>query len=472
MVGEVLSDRYEVEELVGTGGMSSVFRAHDRLLDRKVALKVLHPQYSEDEEYVERFRREARAVAALSHPNIVTVIDRGEHAGRQFIVFEYIDGENLKALIQRRGPAPVTTAVELAMQIARGLSFAHQQGLVHRDVKPQNILLNGDGQAKVTDFGIARSLDVQHGMTQTGTVLGTSDYIAPEQAQGQRVDEHTDVYSLGVVLYEMLTNEVPFPGENFVAVAMRHINEEPPSIRDRRPDVSPRLEAAVQRAMAKRPEDRFQTMADFCRELEANLAEAQGATVVAPAQPRRARAPRRQGANPWPIVLALVTLIAIGGVIAYIATRDDGSPTSSGSGGNGGAISLKATGAYDPFGTGGENDSSAYKATDDDPSTYWETERYYDAPSLNKSGVGLVLDARRVVQLHQFGVVTMTPGFTAVIRAGDSATNFPDTVSTSQTVGGTTTFTIVGKPHRYYLLWITRLGQSYNTARINEIRAT
>jgi serine/threonine-protein kinase len=472
MVGEVLSDRYEVEELVGTGGMSSVFRAHDRLLDRKVALKVLHQQYSEDEEYIERFRREARAVAALSHPNIVTVIDRGEHAGRQFIVFEYIDGENLKALIQRRGPAPVTTAVELAMQIARGLSFAHQQGLVHRDVKPQNILLNGDGQAKVTDFGIARSLDVQHGMTQTGTVLGTSDYIAPEQAQGQRVDEHTDVYSLGVVLYEMLTNEVPFPGENFVAVAMRHINEEPPSIRDRRPDVSPRLEAAVQRAMAKRPEDRFQTMADFCRELEADLAEAQGATVVAPTLPRRARGPRRQGANPWPIVLALVTLIAIGGVIAYIATRDDGSPTSSGSGGNRGAISLKATGAYDPFGTGGENDSSAYKATDDDPSTYWETERYYDAPSLNKSGVGLVLDARRVVQLHQFGVVTMTPGFTAVIRAGDSATNFPDTVSTSQTVGGTTTFTIVGKPHRYYLLWITRLGQSYNTARINEIRAT
>ena len=263
MVGEVLSDRYEVEELVGTGGMSSVYRAHDRLLDRKVALKVLHQHYSEDEDYVERFRREARAVAALSHPNIVTVIDRGEHAGRQFIVFEYIDGENLKALIQRRGPAPVTTALELAMQIARGLSFAHQQGLVHRDVKPQNILLNGDGQAKVTDFGIARSLDVQHGMTQTGTVLGTSDYIAPEQAQGQRVDEHTDVYSLGVVLYEMLTNEVPYPGENFVAVAMRHINEEPPPIRDKRPDVSPRLEAAVQRAMAKRPEDRFQTMADF-----------------------------------------------------------------------------------------------------------------------------------------------------------------------------------------------------------------
>jgi serine/threonine-protein kinase len=474
MVGEVLSDRYEVEELVGTGGMSSVFRAHDRLLDRKVALKVLHQQYSEDAEYIERFRREARAVAALSHPNIVTVIDRGEHENRQFIVFEYIDGENLKALIQRRGPAPVTTALELAMQVARGLSFAHQQGLVHRDVKPQNVLLNGDGQAKVTDFGIARSLDVQQGMTQTGTVLGTSDYIAPEQAQGMRVDEHTDVYSLGVVLYEMLTNEVPFPGENFVAVAMRHINEAPPSIRDKRPDVSPRLEAAVQRAMAKRPEDRFQTMADFCRELEANLAEAQGDTVTAPALPRRKRAPRRQGANPWPIVLALVTLIAIGAVIAYLLAHrtDNNSGGTTGGGGSGGVPSLSATGAYDPYGTLGENDASAFKATDNNGTTYWETERYDNAPRLNKPGVGLVLDAKSLVQLHQLGVATMTPGFTAVIRAGDSPTNFPDTVSPSTTVEGNTTFTIVGKPHRYYLLWITRLGPNYNTARINEVKAS
>ncbi len=141
MVGEVLSGRYELEELVGTGGMSSVYRAHDRLLDRKVALKILHHQYSADEDYVERFRREARSVATLSHPNIVTVIDRGEDDGRQFIVFEYIEGENLKRLIQRDGRVPVATALELAMQIARGLSFAHQQGLIHRDVKPQNVLL-------------------------------------------------------------------------------------------------------------------------------------------------------------------------------------------------------------------------------------------------------------------------------------------------------------------------------------------
>src|SRR4051794_13401214 len=259
MVGEVLADRYEVEELVGAGGMSSVYRAHDRLLDRKVALKILHQQFGDDEGYVERFRREARSVAALSHPNIVTVIDRGEHGGRQFIVFEYVDGSNLKQLMEQRGQVPVDHALEIAIQVARALSFAHQNGLVHRDVKPQNVLMNGDGRAKVTDFGIARSLNVQHGMTQTGTVLGTSDYIAPEQAQGQQVTEHTDVYSLGVVVYELLTDEGPFPAENFVAVAMRHINEPPPPVRDKRPDASPRLEGAVQRAMAKDPEDRFPT---------------------------------------------------------------------------------------------------------------------------------------------------------------------------------------------------------------------
>jgi predicted Ser/Thr protein kinase len=478
MVGQVLADRYELEELVGTGGMSSVFRAHDRLLDRKVALKILHQQYSGDEEYVERFRREARAVAALSHPNIVTVIDRGEHDGRQFIVFEYVDGENLKRLIERRGPAPVSTALELAMEIARALSFAHQQGLVHRDVKPQNVLLNGDGRAKVTDFGIARSLDVQHGMTQTGTVLGTSDYIAPEQAQGQRVDEHTDVYSLGIVLYELLTGEVPFAGENFVAVAMRHINEPPPSVRARRPDVSPRIEAAVQRAMAKNPEDRFQTMAEFCQELEACLAEYQAAagTQLAPAvakPPRR----RRSGISPWPLVLVLAALIAIGAVVAYLVLHDKGSGSSSGTTTGSGPVAskvhLRGVTAYDPVGGDGEHNADAPNATDGNAGTYWQTEHYNEAPSLGKPGVGIVLDAGRSVQLHQLGFSTGTPGLTAEIRAGDNAGGpFTDVVGASKVVAGDrATYAISGGAHRYYVIWITRLGPRQSTAQINEVRA-
>jgi eukaryotic-like serine/threonine-protein kinase len=180
VLGETLADRYELEELVGTGGMSSVFKAHDRVLERNVAVKILDDRYGEDDEFVQRFRQEARAVAQLSHPNIVTVIDRGEDGGRQYIVFEYVEGENLKDLVARTGPLPIEQALGFGIQVARGLAFAHQFGLVHRDVKPQNVLLNGDGDVKVTDFGIARSLSVGKGMTQTGTVLGTSNYIAPE----------------------------------------------------------------------------------------------------------------------------------------------------------------------------------------------------------------------------------------------------------------------------------------------------
>ena len=478
MVGEILSGRYELEELIGTGGMSSVYRAHDQLLDRKVALKVLHQQYGGDEDYVERFRREARAVATLSHPNIVTVIDRGEHEDRQFIVFEYVEGENLKRLIERRGPAPVTTALELAMQIARGLSFAHGQGLVHRDVKPQNVLMNGDGQAKVTDFGIARSLDVQHGMTQTGTVLGTADYIAPEQAQGQRVDEHTDVYSLGVVLYEMLLNEVPFPGENFVAVAMRHINEEPPSIRAKRPDVPPRVEAAVHRAMAKDPQARFQTMAEFCQELEACLAEEQGTELATPVVGRRAQRPRRRGMSPWPLILVLLALIATGGVVAYFVVH--GTPHwwttgGGGTGGGGAAPVLKGVTAYDPFGKppGEENNAAAPNATDASPATFWSTENYYATfTALGKKGVGLVLDAGKPVQLKQLGIATQTPGFTAVIRGGNAAGGpFSDYVSSPQQVGADTTFLLHGGKHRYFLIWITTLPRGL-VARINDVKAT
>jgi eukaryotic-like serine/threonine-protein kinase len=470
MVGEVLADRYELEELVGTGGMSSVFRAHDRLLDRKVALKILHQQYSGDDDYVERFKREARSVAALSHPNVVTVIDRGEHEDRQFIVFEYVEGENLKRLIERRGPAPVPNALELAIQIARGLAFAHQQGLIHRDVKPQNVLLNGDGRAKVTDFGIARSLNVQRGMTQTGTVLGTSDYIAPEQAQGQRVDEHTDVYSLGVVVYELLTGEVPFPGENFVAVAMRHINEEPPSVREKRPDVPVRVDEAVRRAMAKRPEDRFPTMDAFCAELEACLAELQAAgTQVARPAVRRQHRPRFSA---WPLIVALVVLagaVAVGAVL-ILRNGNGGSPSG---GTSGGAVHLRAITAYDPIGGDGEHDADAPKATDGQQSTYWTTESYRTAPSLGKAGVGLVLDAGRRVELHHLGFTTATPGLTAEILAGNAPSGpFDAVVGASQKVAGEQAeYTIGGGAYRYYVIWITELGAGFDNAHIDEVSA-
>jgi serine/threonine protein kinase len=477
VVGELIAGRYELEKLVGSGGMSNVFRAHDRLLERTVALKILHEQYTRDEDYVERFRREARAVAQLAHPNIVTVIDRGEQEGRQFIVFEYIDGENLKEL-SNRGPLEAREAIRLALQVARALSFAHERGLVHRDVKPQNVLLNEDGQAKVTDFGIARSLDV-HGVTQTGTVLGTSDYIAPEQARGQKVDPKTDIYSLGVVLYELLSGEVPFPGDNFVAVAMRHVNEPTPSVSDRRPDCPLRLDLAIQRAMSKDPEDRFESMGDFVIELEACLAEIEGgdegATMIVPAarRPRRKRSRERRSrelpAVVMPLALAaLVVALLAAGAFLLFHTGGDGSILP-GVGSSSKPVTVAGFTSYDPFGDGQEHNGDAANATDGNPSTGWTTEHYRD---FTKPGVGLVVSAPRAVALSRLTVVAV-PGFEAKIQAGNSSSGgFVDVSGDWKQVDQRTIFKIDtnGMDYRFYMVWL-RLPTSGGQAEIDEVTA-
>jgi hypothetical protein len=280
----------------------------------------------------------------------------------------------------------------------------------------------------------------------------------------------------------MLLNEVPFPGENFVAVAMRHINEEPPSIRDKRPDVPARVEAAVHRAMAKDPQARFQTMTEFCQELEACLAEEQGTQVsvpvVRPGKP--ARAPRH-GMSPWPLILVLLALIATGAIVAYLVVHGapnwakSGGGSGGGTGGAGAVVKLAGVTAFDPYGSppGQEHNSEAPRATDGKASTYWETESYHDTfAAIGKKGVGLVLDAGKPVQLQQLGIATQTPGFTAVIRGGDAAGGpFPDYLSGSRQVTGDTTFALRGGKHRYYLIWITALPPGL-VARINEVKAT
>jgi eukaryotic-like serine/threonine-protein kinase len=488
--GDLIADRYELEELVGTGGMSTVFRARDLQLDRRVAIKILHERYLEDPEYVERFRREARAVAKLSHPNIVTVIDRGDDGGRQYIVFEHVEGQNLKELVTRTGRMPPRRALELVIPVADGLAFAHEHGLVHRDVKPQNVLLSSEGEVKVTDFGIARSLDVEHGVTQTGTVLGTSEYLAPEQASGEPISPATDEYSLGVVLWELLTGEVPFTGENFVAVALRHVNEPPPRLRDQRPDLSPRLAAAVERALAKDPAARFPSMAALARELRACLAEldarpataddaalTQVSRAVSPPARTPARRPARRARRRRPVALYLLLALAVAAAafVAVFLIAGSGHKHAGGGGGSGGgsgtSVALHGVAGYDPQGDGSEHNELAGSATDGNASTVWMTE-HYDSQDFGglKSGVGLLLDAGSAVKLAQVTVTTPVPGFKAEIQSGASPTGGFTADSASKSVTGRTTFTLDGKTAQYYVVWITELPPG-GRAEIGEVTA-
>ncbi|MDQ6727506.1 MAG: Stk1 family PASTA domain-containing Ser/Thr kinase [Actinomycetota bacterium] len=262
MASQVYTGRYQIVRHLARGGMAEVYLARDLLLDRPVALKVLFPEFASDHSFVERFRREARAAANLNHPNIVSIYDWGEEDGTYFIVMEYVDGLTLRDVIRRQGPLLATRAAEIGADIAAGLHFAHVNGVVHRDVKPGNVIITAS-QVKVTDFGIARAGDPAESLTQAGAVMGTATYFSPEQAQGHVVDLRSDVYSLGVVLYEMVAAKPPFTGENPVSIAYQHVREEPVPPSDINPDVPPAFEAIVTKAMAKNRANRYGSAEDL-----------------------------------------------------------------------------------------------------------------------------------------------------------------------------------------------------------------
>lgn len=499
LVGIELNGRYRLQAQIGSGGMSTVYRAVDAVLERPVAIKIMHREFAHDSDQLERFRREARAVAQLSHSHIVNVIDAGEDAGHPYIVFEHIDGETLKQRIRRLGRLPVDQALAYAIEIARALRCAHQRSIVHRDIKPQNVLIDAEGSAKVTDFGIARSLD-QEGLTATGRVLGTTDYVSPEQALGQEVTGQTDIYSLGVVLYEMLVGDVPFHGENPVAVAMKHVREDLPDVRERHPEVSASVARVVDRMTATDLGVRYSDADALIADLEEALAleaartgqsTGEATTVLRTlSEPAKRRVPLRMRRRPPLVASVLVALLLVGllgvGLRALVNRTERGTgrgtiketPTRT-------VVSVKDSSAhaYDPYGSAGEHDEDAFRAVDRIVDTVWETEGYNGGTLNDKPGVGIYVDADPGVKAVEAVIETPVTGWKAEIYG--ATTKPPDELALGQplTDGGWKRLapeaTVVDEEHsfdlrgrtsyRYYLVWITALPPDERRVGIDEI---
>jgi hypothetical protein len=489
VIGTRIHDRFRLEERIGSGGMSTVYRAFDETLERWVAIKLLHSEIASQPDQLERFRREARVVARLSHPNVVAVIDAGEDDGRPYIVFQYVEGETLKERIKRQGRLPVGEAAAYAIEIGRALAAAHAERLVHRDVKPQNVLIDRGGSAKVTDFGIARSMELD-GLTMPGRVLGTTDYVSPEQALGEKVTPQSDLYSLGVCLFEMLSGEVPYRADTHVGVAMKHVKEPMPDVSGRRPEVSASLAAVVEHATAKETRNRYATAEQMVAELEQSLAieaarsgEATGeATTVlkglgqtADFVPLRLRNPARYVAAA--LLAVALTALAVAGLAGNTQQGTPGGAAPQGSGAlQPVRLAARAARDYDPPpGDGQESRSQARNAIDGESPTLWDTE-HYQSPVFSglKRGVGLYVDAAAPVAARRLALQTDTPGWDAEVYA---AATVPRDLSGWQLVGPRTRvgrraslpIDTRGRRFRFYLVWIVKLPAPGNKAEINEL---
>jgi serine/threonine protein kinase len=480
MIGTVLSGRYRLEAKLGSGGMSTVYLARDTTLDRSVAVKVMHREMSEQADQLERFRQEARAVAKLSHPNVVSVIDAGEDGGYPYIVFEYVEGETLKARINRIGPLDVQEALAYAIEIARGLTVAHARKMVHRDIKPQNVLIDAEGRAKLTDFGISRQLE-QDGMTATGRVLGTTDYVAPEQAMGRGTDQRSDIYALGVVLYEMFTGEVPFAADSQVGVAMKHVNEELPDVQALRPELSAASALVVERATAKDPAKRYadigEMIDDLSTALEVEAARAGSttgeATSVLDAVPPAKRKLSARARWSWGLA-ALVLLIAAAVVVLILVDSSGNTPvvgnheTSTPQKSTGSPVALDGATDYDPEGDGHEEPGTVELAVDGNPTgTAWTTEHYdTDTFAGTKTGpdpgVGIYVTSKADASANTMKILSPTPGWDAQIFAAaagppDEIEEWGEPVGEVKNAGKEEEVQLhLGGAAKYFLIWFTK----------------
>ncbi|MDP9234500.1 MAG: protein kinase [Actinomycetota bacterium] len=493
---DVIAKRYELQEAIASGGMATVWRATDTVLTRTVAVKVLHAQLSGDEAFLERFRREALSAARLTHPNIVAIYDTGtdhrddSEAKRHFIVMEYCSGGSLQDLFEREGRLDVERVIDIGTSVCDALEYAHRLEIVHRDIKPGNILVAEDGALKVGDFGIAKAAFVSGDITTTGNILGTVTYISPEQARGEEPDARSDLYSLGIVLYQLLLGRPPFAAETQIGTAMKHVQEAPLAPRSIKAGIPKALEATILKSLAKQPEDRFSSAAEMRTALQRSgvggrtteMRTIDRSRAPAPEQP--AQTTSSLAAFRWliPVVLAVVAVVALALYLPSVIgsnNRNPGrGPTTgpSGGGGNPGgrAIPIASVRSFDPEGDGREHPELVDEVHDGNPATGWHTEDYKSPLQGQKPGVGLLFDLGSNASVDRVQIASQTPGYSFELRAGDSPgtseTSF-DVIKTVASASGSQDVAFGSTTDRYWLVWITSLpGGGAGTAYLNEVK--
>lgn len=491
---QALKGRYFLEECVAKGGMATVWRARDDVLARVVAVKLLDPGLAQDANFLERFRREALAAARLTHPNIVSIYDTGRDPEgdeeRHFIVMEYCGGGTLEDILGG-GPLEVERALGMGASICDALDFAHKAGVIHRDIKPANVLISDHGSLKVTDFGIAKAAFASGDLTTTGSILGTMTYISPEQANGSEPDARSDLYSLGIVLYLALVGRPPFEGDSEVATALKHLHEEPLSLRSVKAGIPRAVDAAIQRALSKDPNDRYTSAAEMRDALIAAVGGRGeiGTQVIrrvekfepAPDTPDTSTFLTSEARRIVPIVL--LALVAIAVVALALGLREEEAPTAGDKKQNeqeeaaeseGGSEPIKVTVSdFDPHGGDGENPEEAPLASDGDEGTSWSTSSYQDPLPLVKPGVGLLFDLGKATEVAEVEVTWASPGATFELRAAESpATDEQgfELIKAVRAAGATSSIDAKGNDSRYWLVWITDLpGGAGGSAAISEV---